>query len=295
MTEEIKTKIIDQQRLILTYTLFDQLFTKFIYELPEEILASKIRLCFQLRYAYWEYCDSLEKTYKFLPHFESEKDFFVYCYLNSNFLAEKFNDTIENVYKTFMHYEKSIPVYGSILIDSTLTQCLLIKNSVKGKTYYSFPKGKVDFGETEEQCAIRETFEETGYDISPFIKKDLYLELKSKRKIMKFFIIFNVPTHYQFNPTLQNEIEGLSWFPISNLPLSSNFDDLQKDLINIVNIEFYKTYCYNSPYTSPKYDMYKIDSIYKEFYTKNKIKTSFKTKFKTKNHSIVYKEKTYYV
>jgi 8-oxo-dGTP pyrophosphatase MutT (NUDIX family) len=280
MTEEIKTKIIEQQRLRLTYTLFDQLFHKFIYELPEEILASKIRLCFQLRYAYWEYCDSLEKTYNFLPHFDSEKDFFTYCYINSDFLAEKLNDTIENVYKSFKHYEKSISVYGSILIDSSLTQCLLIQNSVKGKTYYSFPKGKVDFGETEEQCAIRETFEETGYDISQSIKKDLYLELKGKTKYMKFFIIFNVPTNYKFNPISQNEIEGFHWFPISNLPLSNNFDDLKKDLINIVNIQFYKTYCYNSPYTSQTC----------KIYTKHKLKSTFKNK----KHSIIYKEKTTY-
>jgi 8-oxo-dGTP pyrophosphatase MutT (NUDIX family) len=294
MTEEIKTKIIEQQRLILTYTLFDQLFHKFIYELPEEVLNSKIRLCFQLRYAYWEYCDTLEKTYVFLPHFENEKDFFSYCYMNSDFLAEKLNENIESVYRSFIQYEKSIPVYGSILIDTSLTQCLLIQNSVKGKTYYSFPKGKVDFGETEEQCAIRETFEETGYDISPFMQKDLYLEFKTKTKYMKFFIIFNVPTYYNFKPTSQHEIECLKWYQISNLPLSGNFDNIKKELINIVNIQFYKTYCYNSPYTSPNYDIYKIDNIYTEIYNKNANKIKF-SKFKNNKNSIIYNQKTYYV
>lgn len=43
-------------------------------------------------------------------------------------------------------------------------------------TVYSFPKGKVNKGETGIDCAKREVWEEVGYDISKKISEKEYLE-----------------------------------------------------------------------------------------------------------------------
>ena len=42
---------------------------------------------------------------------------------------------------------------------------LMVKQTYKGETFWTFPGGKIESGETPPQCAIRETKEETGLDI----------------------------------------------------------------------------------------------------------------------------------
>ena len=78
-----------------------------------------------------------------------------------------------------MRKEKSC---GCIVIDDD--KVLLVKQN-DGHT--AFPKGYVEKGETEEECAIRETFEETGlkvkilngyrYTQTYFVKKDVLKEV----------------------------------------------------------------------------------------------------------------------
>lgn len=78
-----------------------------------------------------------------------------------------------------MRKEKSC---GCIVIDDD--KVLLVKQN-DGHT--AFPKGHIEKGETEEECAIRETFEETGlkvkilngyrYTQTYFVKKDVLKEV----------------------------------------------------------------------------------------------------------------------
>ena len=56
-----------------------------------------------------------------------------------------------------MKKEKSC---GCIVIDND--KVLLVKQN-DGHT--AFPKGHIEQGETEEECALRETFEETGLKV----------------------------------------------------------------------------------------------------------------------------------
>ena len=54
-------------------------------------------------------------------------------------------------------------VYGTILVSPNNT-VLLIKGRRTGK--WSFPKGHSEQGETEIDCALRETYEETGIELT---------------------------------------------------------------------------------------------------------------------------------
>lgn len=53
---------------------------------------------------------------------------------------------------------------GVVLIEDG--QLALIKRVKNGRTYYTFPGGKVEWGETLEQAAAREAKEEIGLDVA---------------------------------------------------------------------------------------------------------------------------------
>ena len=53
---------------------------------------------------------------------------------------------------------------ASIIIENN--KVALIKRVRDGQTYYVFPGGGIESGETAEQAAIRETFEELGVVIN---------------------------------------------------------------------------------------------------------------------------------
>ena len=79
---------------------------------------------------------------------------------------------------------------GAIIFAGDFDQIkvLLIKNENGG--HWSFPKGHVDPGETEEQTAIREVSEETGLQIkinTPFKTQVSYLSSPDTQKEVIYF------------------------------------------------------------------------------------------------------------
>ncbi len=110
-----------------------------------------------------------------------------------------------------MNYEKSC---GGIVYRKFHgnTEILLIKHIKSG--YWSFPKGHVEPGETEEQTAIREIKEET--DIDAVIEGDFreivtYSPRKDSRKDVVYFVAR--AKNYNFRPQ-PAEISDIRWVEI---------------------------------------------------------------------------------
>jgi len=95
---------------------------------------------------------------------------------------------------------------------------LLIKHEKDKNNRYGFPKGHLEKNESIEECAVRETWEETGvvsrllYELPPVFSSN-----KNENKVVHIFLA------KQLNP--QNGISGRSgeiseacWFPIEDLP-----------------------------------------------------------------------------
>ena len=121
-----------------------------------------------------------------------------------------------------MQYEKSC---GAIIYRKFHgnTELLLIKNQNGG--HWSFPKGHVEAGETEEETAVREIKEETGIDVildTSFRRVITYLPKKEVTKDVVYFLA--KATSYDYVPQ-EEEIAKIKWFEINHAATMLSYDN----------------------------------------------------------------------
>lgn len=118
---------------------------------------------------------------------------------------------------------------------------------VKGwssKASWGFPKGKIGKDEDPSDCAVREVFEETGYDISPLLSSNNYIDAhtttttnttnSSNQQSTRLFIIPGVPESTNFIPQTRKEISKIQWHPIDSLPTKYGQDNSFYNVVNFV-------------------------------------------------------------
>ena len=112
------------------------------------------------------------------------------------------------------------------------------------ETPFLFPKGRIEKDETPLQCALREFWEETGLDITPFastINPDICITYKHYRQFYRFMSVNNlflidipvkIPVQYSY---FHNRIRPLS---VSNEIIYASWEDesqlhrlLSKDIV----------------------------------------------------------------
>ena len=81
---------------------------------------------------------------------------------------------------------------------------------------WTFPKGKIDEGETFEQGALREVFEETGMScqVIRFAGTTNYTHRKGKPKIVAYYLM--EASAGEFSPN--EEVDELNWLPLESVP-----------------------------------------------------------------------------
>ena len=92
---------------------------------------------------------------------------------------------------------------------------------------WSLPKGKRDPGETDEQCAVREVFEETGYvcRLGQELLPNRYLDRKRRDKVVRWWAMTVVAEH-EFNPG--HEIDERRWLLVDDaVALATYADDVE--------------------------------------------------------------------
>lgn len=121
-----------------------------------------------------------------------------------------------------MHPMNIIPISACIVVDAEDNVLLLRRKKAPYKGYWAFPGGKQELGETFEDAAIREIFEETGLTIlSPKLIAILNERLhRDEEFISQFLLNYSVANvNGQANETLSYSDEGdLQWFPLYKLP-----------------------------------------------------------------------------
>lgn len=108
------------------------------------------------------------------------------------------------------------------MLNDVMDQVVLVKGWKKG-AYWSFPRGKINKDEKDLDCAIREVYEETGFDIK---EADLvgreeemkFIEVTMREQHMRLYVFRGVPVDTYFEPRTRKEISKIQWYKLSELP-----------------------------------------------------------------------------
>ncbi|KAG0328342.1 mRNA-decapping enzyme subunit 2 [Dissophora globulifera] len=195
----------------------DDLSSRFIINVPDEELASVERICFQIEQAHWFYEDFIREQNTALPSFNLKNfsaKFFQHCPLLHEWANEH-----ETAFANFMEYKIRVPVCGAIILNEAMDKCLLVKGWT-ARSGWGFPKGKINKDEPDTSCAVREVWEETGFDVTEKIKDEDYVEQTIKDQRIRLYIIKGVTESTVFEPQTRKEISKIEWHYIAELPLS---------------------------------------------------------------------------
>ena len=183
----------------------DDLSARFIINLPESEITQVERLCFQLEQAHWFYEDFVREEAN-LPGY-SLKAFITMFFEHLPFL-HKWAQQHEVAFRDFIKYKLRVPVCGGIIINEAMDKVLLVRG-YKGNTW-SFPRGKINSKEAPLNCAIREVYEEVGFDMSNYVfcpkKSPKFFEVNVQHQVIRLYIAFNVPDEYRFETRTRKEI-----------------------------------------------------------------------------------------
>ncbi|KAJ3129630.1 mRNA-decapping enzyme subunit 2 [Nowakowskiella sp. JEL0407] len=193
----------------------EDLQSRFIINVPEEELSSVERICFQIEQAHWFYEDFAREQNTRLPSLSLKSfsgKFFAQCPLLKGFASNH-----EEAFQTFLDYKIRVPVCGAIILNEKMDSALLVRGW-KASAGWGFPKGKINRDEGVTSCAIREVLEETGFDITPYLKENEFIERTIKEQTIRLYMIKGVPTDTVFVTKTRKEIGAIQWHKVSELP-----------------------------------------------------------------------------
>lgn len=199
----------------------DDLCVRFIINLPAEDLSSVARICFQVEEAQWFYEDFIRPLDPTLPSMTLRGfclKIFQHCPLLASFPVENHMRAFEE----FLQYKTRVPVRGAIMLNEAMDATVLVKGWKKGANW-SFPRGKINKDEDDLDCAIREVYEETGYDIKAagLVPRDdqvKFIEINMREQQLRLYVFRNVPMDTHFEPKTRKEISKIEWYKLSELP-----------------------------------------------------------------------------
>ena len=179
--------------------------------------------------AFYYYLDFLRAKNPNVHHFKNLKEFSMAVFKYSQILANLSVD-VPREFSAFIVYKRQIPAYGGILLNKDNDKVLLVRDNSKN---WTFPKGKQMPGESDINCAKREVMEETGFDITNYVDEAEFITMQVESgqprrgrpietRVLKLYIVRNVPESYNFRPQTINEISGLKFYSLNAIP-SNNY------------------------------------------------------------------------
>lgn len=179
------------------------------------------RICFQVEEAQWFYEDFIRPLDPALPSL-SLKAFALRIFQHCPLLSQWSHYHHNTAFSEFLAYKTRVPVRGAILLNESMDQVVLVKGWKKGANW-SFPRGKINKDEKDLDCAIREVYEETGFEVQEagFVKpeRDMkYIEISMREQHMRLYVFRGIPLDTKFEPRTRKEISKIEWYKLSDLP-----------------------------------------------------------------------------
>lgn len=197
------------------------IFFSCLFLQPEEELSDLIRLFFQIELAHWFFLDFYCTQDENSVYSCGIKQFAQNIFEHIPFLNPHIAN-LNTILEEWRNYKISVPTYGTIMLSQDMKNCLLVQ-SFFAKNSWSFPKGKVNEHEDPVKCAVREVYEETGFDCGHLINANDFIEGQtSNYQYTRLYIVKNVPIDTKFCPRTRNEIKDCSWFSVDLLPTNRN-------------------------------------------------------------------------
>jgi mRNA-decapping enzyme subunit 2 len=130
-------------------------------------------------------------------------------------LLAQFSEYHAAAYAEFLAYKTRIPVRGAILLNESMDQAVLVKGWKKGSSW-GFPRGKINKDEKDLDCAIREVYEETGFEVGeaglvPDEDDVKYIDVTLREQQIRLYVFRGVPMDTHFEPRTRKEISVSSW------------------------------------------------------------------------------------
>ncbi|KAL8756634.1 MAG: hypothetical protein Q9184_004440 [Pyrenodesmia sp. 2 TL-2023] len=199
----------------------DDLCVRFIINLPQEELESVERICFQVEEAQWYYEDFIRPLDPDLPSLNL-RNFCLRIFQHCPLLSEFSPDHHATAFEEFLAYKTRVPVRGAIMLNDEMDEVVLVKGWKKNANW-SFPRGKINKDESDLDCAVREVYEETGYDIQaaglvgpPEAEK--YIDVAIQHQHIRLYVFRGVPPDTLFEARTRKEISKIEWWKLSDLP-----------------------------------------------------------------------------
>ncbi|KAF2970298.1 hypothetical protein GQX73_g3269 [Xylaria multiplex] len=199
----------------------DDLCVRFIINLPREDLSSVARICFQIEEAQWFYEDFIRPLDPALPSM-SLRTFSLKMFQHCPLLASFSADAHLKAFEEFIQYKTRVPVRGAVMLNDAMDAAVLVRGYKKGASW-SFPRGKINKDEDDVDCAIREVYEETGYDLraAGLVEKNapVYpLEVTMHDQQVRLYVFRGIPENTIFETRTRKEIGDIKWYKLSDLP-----------------------------------------------------------------------------
>ena len=122
-------------------------------------------------------------------------------------------------YKEYRAYMQQIPSNGALIFNKSMDKLLfLIYSNPRDRVInkLDFPKGKVDQGESQLECAVREIYEETGLMLTDKIDEQHAVQIETLRnRVVKLFIVSGMEEK-AYKPIKTKEVKQLEWIPIGD-------------------------------------------------------------------------------
>jgi len=123
---------------------------------------------------------------------------------------------------------------GGLVIDESGRVLLIRVRSMKDDVVWTFPKGRIDRGETSEDAAVREVREETGWrcevvralaPVTYWFQRGRAAELVRVKKTVHWYLMKPVEEVGAPDPV---EVEAVAWLPVADAAERLSYSSDQK-------------------------------------------------------------------